>query len=455
MKLLLKVIFGLGLLAVLLVGSAVVALLTIDPNNYKGQISSAVKQATGRDFSIAGDIDVLFYPVLGFKAAGLEMGNPSGFSEKNFINADEVQAGLKIIPLLRRKIEVTTVRLMAPNITVIKGKDGKTNLAFPKKEAVANAETAKLNISIEGIEVSKAKVTYIDKVTGKTTIIDALNLKMPGYAAGRDIPVSFDVVLNNPAPAKPMIFDLNATMKADPDKGQFTFRNLKSNVDLGGARAAITAHINLNIKTQNIGISDLEADWQGTAVKGKADIKNFAKPDVTFDLSSPSVDVDVLFPKKTGQANGHKQLLPAALLRTVTLKGAVSVGALKADGLLYNDLRINVNGRDGIVNADPLTFAMYDGAMTSRLQIDTRNAAPAFSFSGSLQGVEVGKLLMARMGQDYLTGVANVNFDLNARGNSVSALNKSAGGQVAFDFGKGYINKWHLSKLMNQAITYF
>ena len=37
----------------------------------------------------------------------------------------------------------------------------------------------------------------------------------------------------------------------------------------------------------------------------------------------------------------------------------------------------------------------------------------------------------------------------------MNALNRSAGGQLQFDFGKGYINKWQLSRLMNQAIAYF
>ncbi len=448
-----KIILGLVVLIVLVVGGAAVALLTIDPNSYKGQISSAVKEATGRDFSISGDINVLFYPVLGFNVAGLEMGSPAGFSD-GFVKASEAQAGVKLIPLLQRKIEITTIRLVEPQITIVKAADGKTNLEFPKKEDVAKAETRKLDISVDGIEVSKAKVTYIDKVTGKTTIIDALNLKMPGYAAGRDIDVSFDMVLNNPAPAKPMKLDVHATMKADPDKGRFSFRKLKSNVDLGGAVATVMADVDLNTKAQEIKVAGLEAIWQGTNLKGKADIKGFAKPSVTFDLSSPSVDLDALKPKATG-APSNKPLLPVALLRTLTLDGQINIASLKAAGLDFTNLKTKISAQNGILKADPLTLNMYDGVLTSQLQIDARNATPAFILSGGLKDVEVGKFLTAKMGQDYLTGIANVNFDLNARGNSMNALNKSAGGPVVFDFGKGYINKWQLSKLMNQAITYF
>ena len=89
MKALLKIVLGFVFLVVLLAGGAVALLLTVDPNAYKPQISSAVKEATGRDFTINGDINVMFYPVLGFKVGCLEMGNPTGFYVTEVIKAGE------------------------------------------------------------------------------------------------------------------------------------------------------------------------------------------------------------------------------------------------------------------------------------------------------------------------------------------------------------------------------
>lgn len=456
MKALVRIIAVLVLLAVVLVGGAAVALMTIDPNSYKGQISTAVKEATGRNLAIAGDIDVMFYPVLGFKAAGLSLGNPEGFVEKEFINANEVQAGVKIIPLLSRQIEVTMVRLVKPSIIVVKKADGTTNLEFARKEAAGKAAAADFNISVEAIEVSDAQVTYIDKAADKITSINPLNLKMPGYEAGRDIPVSLDMVINNPAPAKPVKLDIAATMNARPDQGEFAFRDMKSNVDLGGADASATAHVTLNTKTQEIAITNLETGWQGTSLKGQATVKNFSSPSVTFDVSSPSVDLDALLPKDPAQAqNNNKPLLPVDMLRSLTLDGKAAIGTLKTAGLTMSNVRLDVTARDGVLKADPLTLNMYDGALTTNVQIDARGVSPAFNIKGGLKGMEVGKFLTARMGQDYLTGIANIDFDLYSRGNTMDALNKASGGRIGFDFGNGYINKWQLSKLMNQAIAYF
>lgn len=459
MKIVLKLILGLFLLVVLVVGGAAGMLLTFDPNSYKSQIATEVKEATGRDFSIAGDIEVLFYPVLGFKVAGVEMGNPSGFSEKDFLRVGELQAGVKVLPLLRRKIEVTTVRLVEPRITVIKNKDGQTNLAFEGKDAGAADTTAdrgsqKLDISFEGIEVRNARVTYTDKATGKTTNISALDLKMPGFAQGRDMDVSLGMVLQNPAPAQPMTFDISATMKQDD--AQVTLRNLISHVDLGGDKATIRADVAINTKRQTAAVTDLKAAWQGTTISGTAEIENFAKPSVVFDLASPNVDLDALMPKTAGQAaDKNKPLLPLAMMRDMALKGSIKIGTLKMTGLVFKDIDVGVSARQGILKITPVTLGLYEGALTATSEIDVRTDNPSYALKGTLKGMEVGKFLTAKMGQDYMTGVANVSFDLKSRGNTMNALNRAAGGSVNFDFGKGYINKWQLSKLLNQAITYF
>ncbi len=456
MKTLIKIIFGLVLLAVLLVGGAVAVLLTVDPNSYKTQISAAARQATGRDLNIAGDISVVFYPVLGFKAAGLEMGNTPDFAEKDFIKAGEVQAGVKIMPLLSKKVEITTVRLVEPQITVIKKADGTNNLAMPRKDAAAKAETPQLDISVEGIDISKAKVTYIDKATGKTTVINPLNLKIPRYARGRDIDVALDMVVQNPAPARPMSFDVKTTVKPDLNKGEFTFRNLKANADLGGAKASATAGVIVNTKTEEIKVTDLVTGWQGTDLNGSVTVKGFKNPAVTFDMSSPFVDLDALMPKNpNAPQDKNKALLPVDLLRTLTLDGKASIGTLKTAGLTMTNVKFDVNARNGLLKIDPLTLNMYDGTLTTAVQIDARSGNPSYTLKGGLKGMEVGKLLVAKMGQDYLTGVSNIDFDLNTRGNTMNAINAAAGGQIKFDFGKGYINKWQLSKLMNQAIAYF
>ena len=54
-----------------------ITLATFNPNDHKDRIASIVKEKTGRDLVIAGNIGVSLFPVLGFEAHGVQLGNPS------------------------------------------------------------------------------------------------------------------------------------------------------------------------------------------------------------------------------------------------------------------------------------------------------------------------------------------------------------------------------------------
>lgn len=460
MKTLIKIISGLVLLVLLLVGAAVVALFTLNPNDYKPQIARAVQQATNRELTIAGDMSVAYYPVLGFTAANITLGNTPDFAEKDFIKAGEVQVGVKLLPLLSRKVEITSVRLIEPQITVIKRADGRNNLAMPDrppgKGNVPQARTEDLEISVEGIEIAKARVTYIDKTTGATTFIDPLNLKIPRYAQGRAVDVALSMAITGKAGAKPTKLDVNTTVKPDLKNATYSLQNLKADIDLGGTKASATAAVMVDARAEQISVTKLAALWQGTEVTGNATIKGFKNPHVRFDLASSGVNLEALFPANpAAKADKNKPLLPLDLLRALTLEGAVKIGTLQAAGLRMSDVKFDVDADKGLLKINPLRLNMYDGTLSTIVQIDARGNSPAYNLNGTLKGLAVGKLLVAKMGEDYVTGISDVTFDLNSRGNTMNALSGNAGGMINFDFGKGYINKWQLSRLMNQAISYF
>ena len=57
-----KALYVVGGLVVLLIVAALVAPSFVDVNRYKPEITAAVKQATGRDLTIGGDIELTILP---------------------------------------------------------------------------------------------------------------------------------------------------------------------------------------------------------------------------------------------------------------------------------------------------------------------------------------------------------------------------------------------------------
>ena len=63
MKKLIKIIAGIVVVAIVLIGGLIAFVaLTFDPNDYKQEVVDAVKEQTGRDLTIEGDIGLTFFP---------------------------------------------------------------------------------------------------------------------------------------------------------------------------------------------------------------------------------------------------------------------------------------------------------------------------------------------------------------------------------------------------------
>ena len=98
------------LLAVLLLALAAFV-FTFDANNYKPQIIEQVQKQTGRKLDIAGDIGLSVFPWIGLKVGKVSLANAPGFSARPFARIDQLDIKVKLLPLLKKQLEVVKVRL--------------------------------------------------------------------------------------------------------------------------------------------------------------------------------------------------------------------------------------------------------------------------------------------------------------------------------------------------------
>ena len=139
MKKLIRVLLGLvALVVVLFIVAVAVASFYFDPNDFKDQMSAAVKENTGRDLSIAGDIELSLFPWLGVQVGQVTLGNASGFPEPVFASAEKTQIRVKLLPLLTRQLEMDTLTLHGLTLKLARDEQGRTNwedLTAPKEDA--------------------------------------------------------------------------------------------------------------------------------------------------------------------------------------------------------------------------------------------------------------------------------------------------------------------------------
>src|SRR5579859_4907174 len=100
-----------GVVVLLVIVLALTLPFLINPNRFKDDISAAVKERTGRELVIQGDIKLSIFPWLGLQIGPMELSNAAGFGGAPFAAINETDVHVHFWPLLHRSVEVGAVKL--------------------------------------------------------------------------------------------------------------------------------------------------------------------------------------------------------------------------------------------------------------------------------------------------------------------------------------------------------
>lgn len=178
----------------------------IDPNQYKDEIVQLVKDKTGRELRIDGEIGVTVFPWLGVELNKLSLSNAPGFGATPFASVEQAVVRIKLLPLLRKEIRAGKVRLRGVNANLAKNAQGVSNWAdltqpragapTPGEDKTAAGDSAPplAALSVEGLHLEDSALTWRDDVSGSNYRLHDINLKTRELRSGvpTDMQLAFD-----------------------------------------------------------------------------------------------------------------------------------------------------------------------------------------------------------------------------------------------------------------------
>lgn len=181
-----------------LIACVIAAPFVIDLNNYKGKIVNIAKSSLGRDMDF-DNIELSLLSGLGADIHGLRIAENPAFGKGDFVSLERLQLKIKLLPLLKKQVQVGELILEKPRIQLIKNKKGEFNFndiagsqstgaAKPEsKEGKTGDKPPKAGVSpLAGLLVSafilnEGQIVFTDESSpeGTTnTTIDMLDLKL-------------------------------------------------------------------------------------------------------------------------------------------------------------------------------------------------------------------------------------------------------------------------------------
>lgn len=192
-----------GIVAVFVL-AAIAFRLFFDPNDFREEIANAVKESTGRELVIEGDIELQIFPWLAIDVGRTTLGNAPGFGDEPFAAFEKASLSVRLVPLLlRQEATIGSAAVDGLRLNLEVDRNGTSNWSdfLAAEEAPAETETSAgegAAIEVSGIDISDATFVYEDATTGDRYELTAVNLNLGRVSDdGSAIPASgglrFDV----------------------------------------------------------------------------------------------------------------------------------------------------------------------------------------------------------------------------------------------------------------------
>lgn len=176
----------LGLIAGGVVAAVLVAFLAlivilraiVDPASLADRVEPHISSALNRRVAI-GSADVAVFPRPEIRLLRLRVENLADFEGLPLATVDELRLRPRLLPLLKRRVEIDRVRVVGPRVLLQVDEQGKSNFGdfVPASDEDPESPDTPISLEIRGIELTEGRVAYRDAISGRSLQADGLRLE--------------------------------------------------------------------------------------------------------------------------------------------------------------------------------------------------------------------------------------------------------------------------------------
>lgn len=533
-----------GCLLVIILAAIFLIPKFVNVQKYKPQMEKWVAETTGRTFSVGDDIRLSLFPWAGVSFSNLNLGSLPGFEEEKFATVGSFDVRVKLIPLLSKDIQVKHLIIKGARVVLEKSKDGRVSWDFaPKAPAEAKPkvpvekskppadkpveELSLKSLAVGDVSITDGTILWIDNMKGQRTELSNVTLRFQDVTLHRPIQLLLAARLDEkplsiqgkvgplgdefgqeaiPVDLSVKVFDqLETNLKGRiidaTTKPQFNlavqispFSPRKLSAALGRRFPVATSDLKvlnqvaLKAKVEGdakrVTVSNGALDFDESKIKFFVKVKDFAKPDLEFDIKLDKIDADRYLPpsnkKGTSEANKESKAgeprpstksgeshpksktgesFPKKVdytpLRRLVLDGSARIGKLKVKNARVENVHLKITGKNGIFKLDPLSMDLYQGVVSGKAFLGVQKDVPRSILNLHANGIQAGPLLNDVLKKDILEGVLKAKINIDMSGDNAKRIKKTINGEGDLLFKDGAVKGIDLAGMVRNIKAAF
>jgi AsmA protein len=288
-------------ITMLLTAAVCILPFVIDPNDFKPGIAAAVKEKTGRELVLDGDLKLSLFPI-GISTGKLALSNAPDFQDRPFATLEESNIKILLLPLLSKKIEISHMALKGLVLNLARNKQGVTNwtdltdsgqqmpaaptVSVGTQDQQPMPAASPATFAISGITIENTRINWDDLKAEQHLEIKDLSLNTDKFSFDQPVAIAASLtVLDNSSKAIQSI-KLNTELNINKQFDIFTLRHSDLQLITSGetvpgkslTTALTVTDLALDMRQQTAKISGLQlksgdvaltAEMTGTSIKDK------------------------------------------------------------------------------------------------------------------------------------------------------------------------------------------
>jgi hypothetical protein len=460
----------------------------------KPQLEQVASDALGAKVTL-GNLDLSIFPstritVDELSVAGRALEDPTVADRpREAVTLKNVTLHVRLLPLLKKRLEIVELSLVEPVITLVKEPTGirvaglpektapKAGASAPTTETAGGEAAAGIELALERFKVTNASIELDDRVAKSKATLASFD-----FGTGLDLSgnkVRFDNLVLKGAVTPP---STSGDQKAGVQKLPFSveipsvsialdqlalelpkliFEALDTSFEAAANLKLLTVEGDLKLGSKGINLSALSSNPALPPAIGALGLTGTVVPQFSLSLKGltsagkPNLNLSgtVGFNQIGAVANGVQL---SALQGGLDLSGSaetISISTKELGGTINGEqfgLQTVIGGTLNDVTIKPLTLSGFGGTISAEVKLGLHGAQPV-SVSGNAAGLDIGRVMRAGTGSDgNLTGnLQQLRYNLNA---ALADPKGSAEGTVALTLKDATLKGTNIATSVLQAV---
>ncbi|WP_297838627.1 AsmA family protein [Pseudomonas sp.] len=249
-------ILGLVILGLLLIIVALGFALThfFDPNDYKDEIRQLARDKAHLELTLKGDIGWSLFPWLGLELHDASVATLTA-PTKPFADLQMLGLSVRVLPLLRREVQMSDVRVEGLNLTLNRDENGHGNwedigrpapitpeaaaenaAVDPVKPQPATPEKSSqpLKLDIDSLTINNARIDYSDAKSGRQFTAESIQLSTGAVHEATNIPIKLTSFFSTNQPVMRAKTELVGQLRFDRALKRYQFEDMRLSGEASG-----------------------------------------------------------------------------------------------------------------------------------------------------------------------------------------------------------------------------